>query len=70
MEAAADDVVQAAGGHPVERPSHHPERLFAASTQEELDRGGGRELRRGPEAAEGRLVVAGEAALGRLEERR
>ena len=69
VEAAADDVVQAAGGHPVERPSHHPESLVPAAAQEELDRGRGRELRRGPEAAEGGLVVAGEPALRGVEER-
>jgi hypothetical protein len=70
MEAAADEVVEAAGGHPVERAPHHAERLGAAAAQEQLQRGRRRELRRRAEAAEGRLVVAGQVALRRVEQRR
>ena len=46
-EAAADVIVDAAGEHAVEGPGHH---LALAPRQEELDRRGGRELRRSSEA--------------------
>ena len=68
VEAAADDVVEAAGRHPVERAPHHPERLGPAAPQQQLDRRRRRELRRHPEAAEGGLVVAREAALRGVEQ--
>ena len=43
MEAAADEVVQAAGAHRVERPLRH---LSLVATQQEFERGGRWELRR------------------------
>src|SRR6185437_1164690 len=46
VEAAADEVVHAARAHAVERAEREVER---AAAEQELDRRGGRELRRTPE---------------------
>ena len=70
MEASADDVVEPARGHPVERAPNHAEGIRPAAAQQELERRRGRELRRGAEAAERRLVIAREVPLRRVEERR
>ena len=54
MEAAADEVVHAAGGHRVEGLRDHRQGLLVAAqvhAQEELERRGGRELRRAAPAA-------------------
>ena len=70
MEAPAHDVVETAGGHAVERAPHHAERLRAAAPQQQLERRRRRELRRRAEPAERGLVVAGQVALRRVEQRR
>ena len=70
MEPAADDVVEAAGRHPVERRGDHGERLLVAAPEEELERRGGRELRRAPEAAERGLERPRDRARGVVENRR
>ena len=52
VEAAADEVVHAAGRHPVEGLRDHLERASsAAGAEQELERRGRRELRRAAEAA-------------------
>ena len=70
VEAAADEVVHAAGGHPVERPLGH---LQLASPQQELEHRVRRELRRPAEAAplgvERRAQPAHRLAEQRLGER-
>ena len=70
VEAAADEVVHPAGRHPVERLRHHRHRLRRAAAQQELERRGGRELRRPPEAAVDGLERARDPALGLVEQRR
>ena len=57
MEAAADEVVHAARRHSVERAER---RLELAAAEEELDRGGGRKLRRVTEAAPLRVELRAE----------
>jgi len=54
MEAAADEVVHPAGCHPVER---EPDRIELPASQEELERGSGRELRCVPETSEARVEL-------------
>ena len=60
VEAASDDVVEPARGHPVERRGHHRERRLVPAAQEELEGRRGRELRRAAEAAERRLERRGD----------
>ena len=76
-EAAADLVVHAARGHRAQRVGRH---LGLTAAEQELDRRGGRELRRSPEAAVRAVVLAPEGldclaqdflvevALGRLQQ--
>ena len=69
MEAAADHVVEAARGHPVERRRDDLERAFVTSTQQELERRRRRKLRRAPEPSEGGLECRRDAACGLGEKR-
>ena len=68
MEAAADDVVEPARCHPVERALHHRQGARPTTAEEELDRRRGRKLRRRAEAAERRLVGPREPCLGGVEQ--
>ncbi len=61
MEAAADDVVHAAGRHRVERLRHHLER---AAAQQELERRRGRKLRRASEASPLRIELPSQGLDG------
>src|SRR5579884_3904650 len=67
VEAAAHEVVQAARRHLVERA---PDGLERSAAEEELERRGGRELRRTPEAAPARVELGEERALRLGEQRR
>ena len=69
MEAASDDVVEAARRHPVECRRDHRQRALVPASEEELERRGGGELRRAAEAAEGRLERRGYPARRLGEER-
>ena len=55
VEAAAEQVVHPAGGHPVERLDDHRAARVIAAAKQELEHGGVRELRRAAPAAERRL---------------
>ena len=70
VKATADDVVEAAGSHAVERGRDHRERLLVAAPEEELERRRRGELGGTPEAAEGRLERRGDPSRGVGEERR
>ena len=61
VEAAADQVVHPAGGHPVQGLSR-PSPALVAAREEELEAGGGRELRRAPEPAPLLVELAAEAS--------
>ncbi len=65
VEAAADEVVHAAGRHAVERAAREVER---ARAEQELDRRCGRELRRAAEAAPALVVLRAQHAHGLGEE--
>jgi hypothetical protein len=69
MEASADDVVEATGGHSVERRGDHRQRLLAPAAQEELERRRRRKLRGAPEPPECRLEARGDRMLGICEQR-
>ncbi len=69
VEAAADHVVHASRGHAVERLRGELRRDVVAAPEQELDRRGGRELRRRPPAAE-LVVEAAPQRPRRLEEER
>ena len=71
MEAAAEEVVHAAGGHGVERLRDHRKRLVVAAevlAQEELERRRRRELRRAAEASPLRVELAAQRAGGVAEQ--
>jgi hypothetical protein len=70
VEASSHDVVEAAGGHPVEGRGDHLERALVAAAKQELERRRRRELRRRPEPAESRLEGRGNAARRIGEQRR
>jgi hypothetical protein len=63
-EAAADLVIHAAAGHPPQGVERH---LALPAPEQELDRGAGRELRRGPEAAALGVVEPAERRHGRVQ---
>ncbi len=69
VEAAADEVVHPAGRHAVQRRLHHRHGLGRPAAEEELERRGGWELRRPPEAAVGWVERARDPPL-RLREQR
>jgi hypothetical protein len=60
VEATADDVVEAARSHPVERGRDHLERALVVVAEEKLQRRSCGELRRAPEAAERGLERRGD----------
>ena len=66
VEAAPDEVVHAARGHPVERAVDH---LRLASPQQELEHGVRRELRRPAEAAPFRIERRAQPTHGLAEQR-
>ena len=63
MEATADEVVHPARGHAVEGRRHHRGRLRRAASQEQLEHGRRRELRRPAEPAESGLEGTRDTAL-------
>ena len=65
VEAAADEVVHPAGGHAVERAL---DQLGLAAAQQELERRGGRELRRVAEAAVARVEAGAQVRDGVVQE--
>ena len=67
VEAASDQVIHASRGHAVERLGDQVRRLLGVAPEEELERRGGRKLRRAAEAAEGRLERPRNRALGLAE---
>ena len=66
VEAAADQVVHASGGHGVERLGDHGQ---LAAAHEQLEGGGGRELRSAAEAAEGGVEDPPQGTGGVAEDR-
>ena len=69
VEAAAEQVVHAAGRHLVERLRHHGAGVVAVAPEQELQHGRVGKLRRAPPAAERGLEARAEAAHGLGEQR-
>ena len=64
VEASAELVVHAAGGHPVESRAHHVERVVAPGAEQELEVRGRGELRGAPEAAVGGVELRAKRGHG------